>query len=350
MLKRRKFIKNTLSTTAASFLPITLSNTISCSTKKHTLLKGRQLKQGDTIGLVAPGYAVSLEALEQIKVTLRKIGFIPYHTERIIGNYGYFSNTDAERAADLNHMFANPNVDGILCARGGYGCTRIMQLIDYEIIKNNPKVFIGFSDITTLLNGFYTETGLVSFHGPVGTTLDNEYGISMLKQLVINPKESVVIHNSDLTEEQKENTEYNRYVITPGNAKGVLVGGSLTLINALIGTPHEIDFTNKIVCIEDVEESPYRIDRMLTQLIEGKTFKNAAGLALGVFAGCETTNKTKTFTLKEVITERLQGLNIPTVYGMSFGHIPENFTFPIGIKAKLNTASMTLTILEKAVF
>ena len=348
MLKRRKFITTALGTAATSLLPITISNT-SYTPKNNNLLKGKQLKKGDTIGLVAPGYAVSSEGLEHAKTTLRKMGFIPYHTERIIGNYGYFSNTDAERAADLNHMFANPNVDGILCARGGYGCTRIMQLIDYEIIKNNPKVFIGFSDITTLLNGFYTETGLVSFHGPVGTTLDNEYGISMLKQLVINPKESVVIHNSDLTEEQKENTEYNRYVITPGNAKGVLVGGSLTLINALIGTPHEIDFTNKIVCIEDVEESPYRIDRMLTQLIEGKTFKNAAGLALGVFAGCETTNKTKTFTLKEVITERLQGLNIPTVYGMSFGHIPENFTFPIGIKAKLNTASMTLTILEKAV-
>ncbi|TVZ09366.1 muramoyltetrapeptide carboxypeptidase [Cellulophaga sp. RHA_52] len=348
MLKRRKFIATALGTAATSLLPITISNT-SYIPKNNNLLKGKQLKKGDTIGLVAPGYAVSSEGLEHAKTTLRKMGFIPYHTERIVGNYGYFSNTDAERAADLNEMFANPNIDGILCARGGYGCTRIMQLIDYKIIKNNPKVFIGFSDITTLLNGFYIETGLVGFHGPVGTTLDNEYGISMLEQLVINPKKSVVIHNSDLTEEQKENTEYNRYVITPGNAKGVLVGGSLTLINALIGTPHEIDFTNKIVCIEDVEESPYRIDRMLTQLIEGKTFKNAAGLVLGVFAGCETSKKTKTFTLKEVITDRLQPLNIPAVYGMSFGHIPANFTFPIGVNAKLSTASMTLTITEKAV-
>ncbi|PKB43757.1 muramoyltetrapeptide carboxypeptidase [Cellulophaga sp. RHA19] len=348
MLKRRKFITSTLSTAAASLLPITIINSDFNTTKNH-ILKGKNLKRGDTIGLVAPGYAVSSDGLEHAKTTLRKMGFIPYHTDRIIGNYGYFSNTDTERAADLNEMFANPNVDGILCARGGYGCTRIMQMINYDIIKNNPKVFIGFSDITTLLNGFYKETGLVGFHGPVGTTLDNEYGISMLEQLVVNPKKNVVIHNSDLTEEQKQDTEYNRYVITPGNAEGIMVGGSLTLINALIGTPHEIDFTNKIVCIEDVEESPYRIDRMLTQLIEGKTFKNAAGLVLGVFAGCETTHKTKTFTLKEVITDRLEPLNIPTVYGMSFGHIPANFTFPIGVNAKLSTASMTLTITEKAV-
>ena len=347
MLKRRKFIASAIGTVAAGMLPVSVHTSFTNETS--TLLKGKRLKRGDTIGLVAPGYAVSSDGLEHAKETLRKMGFIPYHTDRVIGNYGYFSNTDEERAKDLNEMFANENVDGILCARGGYGCTRIMQMIDYAIIKNNPKVFIGFSDITTLLNGFYKETGLVGFHGPVGTTLDNEYGITQLEQLVVNPQKNTVIHNSDLTEEQKEDVEYQRYIITSGTANGVLVGGSLTLINALIGTPHEIDFTDKIVCIEDVEESPYRIDRMLTQLIEGKTFKNAAGLALGVFAGCETSKKTKTFTLKEVLTNRLQPLNIPTVYGMSFGHIPANFTFPIGVKAKLSTTSMTITVLEKAV-
>ena len=347
MLKRRKFIASALGTAAASMLPITVNTSFTNETT--TLLKGKKLKKGDTIGLVAPGYAVSSDGLEHAKATLRKMGFIPYHTDRIIGNYGYFSNTDEERAKDLNEMFANQNVDGILCARGGYGCTRIMQMIDYDIIKNNPKVFIGFSDITTLLNGFYKETGLVGFHGPVGTTLDNEYGISQLEQLVVNPKKNLEIKNSVLTEKQKEDTEYQRYIITPGTANGILVGGSLTLINALIGTPHEIDFTDKIVCIEDVEESPYRIDRMLTQLIEGKNFKNAAGLVLGVFAGCEASSSKRAFTLKEVITNRLQPLNIPAVYGMSFGHIPTNFTFPIGIKAKLSTTSMTLTVVEKAV-
>lgn len=349
MLHRRKFIATAVSATVVSLIPNSATPNFISSPKTNTLLKGKRLKKGDTIGLIAPGYALSAESLQKAIETVRKMGFVPYHTARIIGNYGYFSNTDEERAKDLNEMFANPKIDGIICARGGYGCTRIMQMIDYEIIKNNPKVLIGFSDITTLLNAFYKEVGLVCFHGPVGTTLDDDYSMSQLKQVVVHPTKNLLIKNASLSEEQIKDVEYNRYIITPGKAKGVIIGGSLTLINALIGTPHELDFTNKIVCIEDVEEAPYRIDRMLTQLIEGKTFRKAAGIVVGVCAGCNHSSNSKSFTLKEVFIDRLKPLNIPAVYGMSFGHIPNNFTFPIGIKAKLNTAKMTLKIIDTAV-
>jgi muramoyltetrapeptide carboxypeptidase len=313
-------------------------------------IKPKKLKKGDTIGLVAPGYAIKPEVLEKAKETLGGMGFIPFHTDRILGNHGYFSATDDERAKDVNEMFANPNIDGILCARGGYGCTRIMQLLDYTAIKNNPKALIGFSDITALANGIYKETGLITFHGPVGSTLSDEYSIKQFEQVLMHPKERLMIANVELKEVSVlKDPEFERYTINSGIATGKLVGGSLTLINAMIGTPHEIDFTGTIVFFEDVEEAPYRIDRMLTQLIEGPTFRKAAGIMIGVCKGCDKPSKSDAFTLKEVILDRIQHLGIPAAYGMSFGHVANNFTIPIGIAATFDADNITLELLEEAV-
>ncbi len=349
---RRNFFTNLFGISVTSLLPISVLASEKSNSTTHKIIKPKKLKKGDTIGLIAPGYAIKKEVLEHAKSTLIDMGFVPYHTDRITWNYGYFSNTDQERADDLNEMFANQKVDAILCARGGYGCTRIMQMIDYDNIKNNPKALIGFSDITALLNGIYQKTGLITFHGPVGSTLDDKYSIQQLDNILVNPKSNTLIENVvfDANSEELNNPEFDRYTITSGTAIGKLVGGSLTLINALIGTEDEIDFTNKIVFIEDVEESPYRIDRMLTQLIEGKTFKNASGIMIGVCIGCDKKPQPGSFTLREVILDRIQHLNIPAVYGMSFGHVTNNFTIPIGINANFNADKMTLKLLEKAVF
>lgn len=348
MTKRRKFIASSLSLAATAILPkLTFARTIGASSSDRILPK--RLKKGDTIGLIAPGYAIKPKVLDEAKITLQAMGFKPYHTNRIIGNHGYFSNTDAERAADLNEMFTNPKINGILCARGGYGCTRIMDLIDYEAIKKHPKALIGFSDVTALLNGIYKETGLIGFHGPVGSTLNDPYSMEQLRKVIMKPSDTFTIKNKQLDLSLKMDPEYERYTITQGMATGKLVGGSLTLVNALIGTPHEIDFTDAIVCLEDVEEAPYRIDRMLTQLIMGKTFSKAAGIVFGVCAGCNQSTNPDSFSLKEVVLDRIRPLQIPAVYGMSFGHIKSNFTFPIGINAKLDTRKMTLKLLERAV-
>ncbi|MUH36608.1 LD-carboxypeptidase [Zobellia amurskyensis] len=349
MANRRQFIGTAFSGTVAALLP-NLGRANSKPSYETDLIKPKRLRKGDTIGLIAPGYAIHPTILEDAKKTLRSMGFKPYHTNRVLGNYGYLSNTDEERAKDLNEMFANPKIDGILCARGGYGCTRIMQMIDYESIRKNPKTFIGFSDITALLNGIHQRTGLVTFHGPVGSTLNDPYSISQLEKVVMFPKEPLEIQNIELLKpELTTNPEFERYTITEGSATGKLVGGSLTLINALIGTADEIDFTNAIVCIEDVEEAPYRIDRMLTQLLEGKTFKHAAGILIGVCAGCNESTNPISFSLKEVIMDRIKPLGIPAMYGMSFGHVENNFTFPIGIKATMDATKMNLQLLEKAV-
>lgn len=349
MIKRRQFIGSTMISVSAMLLP-KISTANGLSTDKAAKILPKRLKKGDTIGLIAPGYSIRPEILKEAISTLKSIGYKPFHTHRILGNHGYFSSTDEERAKDLNEMFSNTKIDGILCARGGYGCTRIMHLIDFDTIREHPKALIGFSDITVLLNGIYQETGLITFHGPVGSTLNDPYSIEQFQKVLTNPEEQLNIKNIKLTDlSKKNNPEYERYTITGGTATGPLVGGSLTLINALIGTPHEIDFTDTLICIEDVEEAPYRIDRMLTQLIAGKTFTKAAGILFGVCSGCNASTNRSSFSLKEVIMDRIRPLNIPSVYGMSFGHVENNFTFPIGITAKLDTQNMTLQLLEKSV-
>ena len=346
-IERRRFITTSLSLSIATLIS---GNTRSTGKPSRETLFPRKLKKGDTIGLIAPGYAIDSTVLEEVKQTLKTIGLVPYHTNRISSNYGYFSNTDTERAQDLNEMFSNRKIAGILCARGGYGCTRIIDMINFENIRQNPKALIGFSDVTALLNGIYQKTGLVTFHGPVGSTLNDPYSIEQLLRVVMRPKNQQIISNVTLSDDKlRTNPDYERYTITKGSATGKLVGGSLTLINALIGTPHEIDFTDALVCIEDVEEAPYRIDRMLTQLIAGGTFSKAKGIIFGVCAGCNNSDNPLSFTLKEVILDRIKPLGIPAVYGMSFGHVKNNFTFPIGISAKLNTAQMTLQLLQKPV-
>lgn len=349
MGKRRNFLKSVTALGAVSLIPTQTWATEPASGLKPKI-KPKKLQKGDTIGLVAPGYAIKPEVLERALNALHKMGFKTYHTQRIVGNYGYFSNTDEERAKDVNEMFANPKIDGILCARGGYGCTRILDQLDYSMIGNNPKVLIGFSDITALIQAIYKKTGLVCFHGPVGSTIDDAYSQKYFKKVLMKGKDSLKIKNVKLKNPDfLENPEYDRYTITSGSCQGELVGGSLTLVNALIGTPDEIDFTNKLVFLEDVEEAPYRIDRMLTQLIEGPTFAKAKGIIFGVCKGCDREKKEGNFTLREVVMDRIAPLGMPAAYGMSFGHVPNNFTLPVGIQAAFNADEMSLELLEAAV-
>ena len=313
------------------------------------LVKPKRLKKGDTMGLVAPGFAIKAEVLQKALESLEKMGFKPHHTPRILGNYGYFSDSDEQRALDLNEMFADPKVDGILCARGGYGCTRILSLLDYEIIRNNPKALIGFSDITALIQAIHKETGLVCFHGPVGSTLDDGYSQKYLKKVLVRGKGPLKLKNAKLEAEFLGNPEYDRYTIFPGSSEGSLIGGSLTLVASLVGTPHEIDFTDRIVFLEDVGEAPYRMDRMLTQLIHGPTFSKAKGIIFGVCKDCDGEKKIDNFTLREVLMDRIAPLGIPAAYGMSFGHVPQNLTLPVGIRALFDAGEMRLELLEEAV-
>jgi muramoyltetrapeptide carboxypeptidase len=345
-MKRKNFIKTLSLTSAIPFLP---SENILSFTGKIPAgkIKPGRLKQGDTIALVAPGSYISEEELQDTIDNLQSLGFRAVYNKSILNKTGYFSGNDKERAEELMEMFSRKDVNGIICARGGYGCARILPLLDYDVIINNPKVLIGYSDITALLYGIYSKTGLICFHGPVGISTFNEFSTNYLKDVLIFPQD-----NLELISIPEENNP-EPITITNGKAAGELVGGNLSVAVSLIGTEYDINTENKIIFLEETSEEPYRIDRMLTQMIMSGKFEKAAGIALGVFDNCEP-KKDKpsfdsSFSLKEVLFDRLYGLGIPVVYGLSFGHIKNKFTLPLGIKAELNSDEKEITLLEKAV-
>ena len=348
-MKRRNFIK-TISTAAVATAVTKPAFTPGKNFESKKLIKPSRLKNGDTIALVTPGSYITQQEKEESINNLRGIGFNVIYSDRLMQKNGYFSATDRERAADLNEMFERTDVQGIMCARGGYGCARILPFLDYALIEDYPKPFIGFSDATALQYALLKNSNLITFHGPVSISTFSSFSIKNFKNVLLNPTFELELNNSNT------GNNYNPYgitVIADGKAEGELVGGNLSIVVSLIGTEYDLDFSGKIVFLEEFIEEPYRIDRMLTQMIQAGKFENAAGIALGVFKLCEP-NKSNpafsgSFSLMEVLKDRLGNLGIPVIYGLSFGHIADKFTLPFGGKAELNSETKQLKLLESAV-
>lgn len=329
------------------------------------IIKPKRLQAGDTIGLVTPATFITETQLREAIEQYEKLGFKVRYSPNMLVRKGYLGGTDQQRADDLNAMFADESINAIICGRGGYGSARILPYLNYNLIRSNPKVFIGFSDITALLYGIFGKTGLVCFHGPMGGSEYNDYTTANLKKVVMElpvpPITSYVLRNdtaqipntvAGYLETMKESKILPEDIqtITSGTVEGILVGGNLSLVSALNGTAYDLNFRDKLVFLEDVGEAPYRIDRMLTQLLqtEGK-LRSAAGIVLGRFNDCEADDLDRSLSLYETLYDRLSGLGIPVLYGLSFGHINKNLTIPFGIKAKLDTEAQTLTLLEAGV-
>ena len=311
-------------------------------------IKPTRLKKGDTIGLIAPGSAVTDEKLQKAVSNLERLGFKVHHTKNILAKRGYLAGTDKQRLHDLHFMFNNPKINGIWCIRGGYGCGRLLPKIDYGIIRKNPKPLIGYSDVTALLQAVFCKTGLIGFHGPVAVSEFTDYTIQQFQSVLMHPKTSFEIKNA-VENEKNENPAFQTKIIHAGKAKGQIAGGNLSLIAALCGTKYQLNAKDKIVFLEDIGEKPYRIDRMLTQLLQSSNLKEAAGIALGIFDDCEAPEDADSLSLMEMFEDRLGHLKIPVIYGLSFGHIDHQLTFPIGIEAALNTENQLVTLTEPAV-
>jgi muramoyltetrapeptide carboxypeptidase len=348
-VKRRNFIKTiSAASVAAAVTKSSFPETKISSGNK--LIKPPRLKNGDTIALVTPGSYITEQEKEESINNLRGLGFNVTYSDRLMQKNGYFSATDEERAADLNEMFERKDVQAIMCARGGYGCARILPFLSYELIANNPKILIGFSDVTAIQYALYKRSNLITFHGPVSISTFSSFSIKNFQNVLLDPKEELELENS------KTDNNLNPYgitAITEGKVEGELIGGNLSIVVSLIGTDYDVDSFGKIIFLEEFIEEPYRIDRMLTQMIQAGKFKNTAGIALGVFKLCEP-DKTNSsfngsFSLMEVLKDRLGNLGIPVVYGLSFGHIADKFTLPFGGKAELNTETKQLKLLESAV-
>lgn len=315
----------------------------------NKIIKPKRLKPGDTIGLVTPASPITEEQLERTIKNIENLGFkVEFNRKRILARKGYLAGKDIVRADEINRMFANPDIDGIWCVRGGYGVSRILDMLNYKVIRENPKVLVGYSDITALHQAIFRKTGLVCFHGPAGASQFTEYTTKHVKAVITNPQMSYNIEYATENMNLEDNI-YQPFTINSGIAEGRLIGGNLTLAASLVGTPYDINYDNRLIFLEDIGEKPYRIDRMLTQMILAGKFDKVNGIILGVFLNCEAKDGDDSLNLSEMLMDRFQYLKIPIIYGMSFGHISNQFTLPLGINARLNTEDKTVTLLESSV-
>lgn len=304
-------------------------------------IKPARLKKGDTIAICAPAGAMGKpNDADEFQKILESLGLQVKIGPNISNRFGYFSNTDEERASEFMTFISDDEVQGIFFIRGGWGCARILDYLNFEIIAKNPKIILGFSDITTLLNAITTKTGLVTFHGPGGNSTWNDYSVDYIKQLIFEGKE---VHYENLPSDHKIIT------YSPGEAAGELYGGNLSVICSLIGSKLLPDWQGKILFLEDVMEEPYRIDRMLTQLQLSGILDAVNGIVLGNFRKCIAEEPHKSFTLEEVFEQHFLDLGKPVFYGAQIGHIRNKFTVPVGVLAKIDASLGTITLLEPSV-
>lgn len=307
-------------------------------------IKPKTLKRGDTIGLISPASRLpKKKQYGKIIRQVRKLGFKVKVAENARNRYGNLAGHDEQRAEDLNNMFADDEVDTILPFRGGWGCNRILDLIDYEMIRNNPKILVGFSDITTLLNAIYAKTGLITFHGPVGKVDWTDYTVDHFRKSLSSGKEyELSIPKNNLCEDCR-----GLSVITPGKASGRLLGGNLSVLSAMMGSDYLPDWEDNILLLEDVGEDVYRIDRMLTQLELNGVFDKISGFAFGQCVSCDRSNS-YSLSLKQVFDDHIKPRGIPAFSGAMFGHISKMITMPIGIPARIDAQRGTISITEPA--
>jgi muramoyltetrapeptide carboxypeptidase len=315
------------------------------------LIKPGRLSFGDVVGIVATASPPSdLAQIDNSFAALEKLGFKPKLSANIRKRLGFLAGTDEERANDLMEMFADREVKAIFCLRGGYGSARLLRLLDFHFIKKHPKIFIGFSDITSLHCALLTHSKLVSFHGPtLNTNLAGDAPENFLTQslwrAVMRPEPA-----GSLCEGYSQSTIS---ILKPGVARGQLIGGNLSVLCATLGTPFQPRFKGNILFFEDVSEQPYRFDRMLTQLLNAGLLQDVAGVAVGINKDCEDPDaaKSKEYlqTLEDVLKDRLAPLGVPVVTGLPFGHVALNATLPVGISATLDGDNGDLILDEAAV-
>lgn len=315
------------------------------------LIKPAALRPGDTVGLITPStYVSNPDALETVVRTMDYFGLKYKMGRNVRKREGYLGGTVAERVADLHDMFRDPEVKGVFCIRGGYGSPQLLDRIDYDLIRRNPKLFLGYSDITAMHLAIHKRAGLVTLHGPMPLARFTNYTREWSRKAwfeaaplgrITNPPESDRLRPANPTR-----------TIRPGTARGPLIGGNLTLIASLMGTPFEIDTRGRILFIEDVGEEPYSMDRMLTHLRLAGKFDGIAGLVVGKCSDCGPRDYKPSFestlSLGEVLDNFFGELKVPVFYGLTIGHTDDQATLPLGVMATLDAGKGEVVIEEAA--
>jgi muramoyltetrapeptide carboxypeptidase len=316
---------------------------------KH-LIKPPRLKQGDVIGLVAPAGHTNDNAIEKSVQHIEALGFRVKLGRYLREQYGNYAGSPEMRLADLHGMFLDPEVKALWAIRGGSGAISLLKHIDYALIRNHPKILLGYSDITALHLAIHRHAGVVTFHGPVASSTPSDYSNEHMLAVLTDPQPTYTIHMSEANAQRaREEPHFGIRSVHGGVATGPLIGGNLSLVSALAGTDYAADFRNSILFLEEVNEEPYRIDRWMTQLDLAVGFDKAAALMIGICEHCGPQDAQKSLTLDQTFDIHLDPLKVPAVTGYSIGHIRNQFTIPVGVRATLDTEAQTLTLLEPAV-
>jgi muramoyltetrapeptide carboxypeptidase len=305
-----------------------------------------KLNKGDLVGIITPASPIADSArIEKGTRYLESLGYRVKVGKNVGKVYGYLAGTDEERAADLHAMFTEKEVKAIICVRGGYGTPRLLSLLNYKLIARNPKIFSGYSDVTALQLAFWKKCRLITFHGPMA-------GVEMAN--AIDPFTEEIFWRSVTSNKRLGKIplpdEPKNESLCKGKANGRLLGGNLSLIVSLFGTPYQPSFQDSILFIEEITEEPYRVDRMMMQLYNSPVFTHARGMLLGQFTECEPSDKSKpSFATTEVLRDAATKFAKPTLANLPFGHVPQKMTLPVGLRVRMDATERSIEFLEGAV-
>ncbi|MBV2148799.1 LD-carboxypeptidase [Sphingobium sp. AS12] len=314
------------------------------------LVKPPRLRPGDTVGLIEPaGFTDDGFDLDLVRETMLAMGLKPKDAPHLAQRHGYLAGKDADRASDINAMYADPAVKAVFAVRGGWGCARLLPYLHFATIRANPKLLVGFSDITALHLAFAAKAGFTTIHGPNAASSWGQLSWDAFRAVAFEGETPTFANPPGMEDRLVQRTGRIR-TFRPGVARGRLLGGNLTVLAALMGTGWLPDFTGAILFIEDIDEAPYRIDRMLTQLALGGVLGKLAGVVFGQCSGCTAAGPSYGgFTLSEVLQQHLEPLGVPAFQGALFGHVANQYSLPVGVRAEIDAGAGTIRLLEAGV-
>lgn len=349
-MQRRDFLAATVAAPAAAAL-LTV-NTRGLAASQSRALTPARLKAGDTVGLVAPANATfNTVELDIARESLEALGLKVKVGGHLRDRHGYLAGRDLDRAADINAFFRDDAVAAVLPIRGGWGSARLLPLLDYDAIRRNPKIVLGFSDVTALLVGLHAKTGLVTFHGPNGLGRWDAFSLEFVRRVLFDA-EAVSFAATPRTTDNNVLTPTQGRIrtITPGTARGRLIGGNLTVLSAIAGSPYLPDWKGAILFLEDVREDIYRVDRMLTTLKLAGILDQLAGFVFGTCDQCGPGDGGfGALTFEELWADHIAPLKIPSWSGATIGHGMPQWTLPVGGEVEIDAAAGSIRMLEPAV-
>lgn len=299
---------------------------------RETLIKPRPLQPGDVVRVIAPASPFDPADLEAGEAVLRGWGFEPRHREDVFDRRGYFAGTPARRAAEIGEAFADPECGAVIAVRGGYGLSTVVPLLDAAALAASPKIVVGCSDLTVLLNFLVQEAGITAIHGPMVAALgrgDDPEGAERLRTLMTRGDKAPELRSAM--------DDADAFCLSPGVGRGRAVGGSLSLLASTCGTPWQVDTRGAVLFIEDVAERPYRIDRLLTQLAQAGLFDEVAAVVVGDMTGCD--ERDGSLSWRHAAERIFRSLSVPVLVGLSFGHDVPNLAIPLGVDVQVDASA-----------